>query len=322
LIEEIMAGLYRIEVPLPRSPLKYLNCYVIKGDGRHLIVDTGMNRPECRSVLETALKALNADPARTDFFLTHFHSDHVGLISEMKTPSSRAFLSAPDAAVITNPAHWDTMAGVARMNGFPEEALDEALRRHPGRKYLFRGTPEFHPLKEGDEVRIGPYGFRCIETPGHTPGHLCLFEPKSKILFSGDHLLEEITPNISRWFGQSDALGEYLESLDKIRAFDIDFVLPGHRAPFRHARKRVDEIKEHHRERNREVLSILESGPGTAYEVASRMSWSIDCEAWDDFPLPQKWFASGEALSHLQYLEGRGLAGRSLLGGKACFHLP
>jgi hypothetical protein len=41
----------------------------------------------------------------------------------------------------------------------------------------------------------------------------------------------------------------------------------------------------------------------TAYEVASRMTWDIKCNSWEEFPLAQKWFATGEAISHLRYLK-------------------
>ena len=54
------------------------------------------------------------------------------------------------------------------------------------------------------------------------------------------------------------------------------------------------------------MLEILNSGARNAYEVASKMSWDIKCDRWEDFPLAQKWFATGEALSHLRYLEEKG----------------
>jgi hypothetical protein len=47
-------------------------------------------------------------------------------------------------------------------------------------------------------------------------------------------------------------------------------------------------------------------GPLTAYEIASRMTWDIRCDSWEAFPLAQKWFATGEAISHLRYLKEEG----------------
>ena len=44
----------------------------------------------------------------------------------------------------------------------------------------------------------------------------------------------------------------------------------------------------------------------TAYEIASHMTWHIRARSWDDFPISQKWFAVGEILAHLRYLENTG----------------
>ena len=66
---------------------------------------------------------------------------------------------------------------------------------------------------------------------------------------------------------------------------------------------RNQELKKHHASRLDEVLAILDNGTMSAYKVASQMTWDIDCERWDQFPVAQKWFATGEALAHLRYLE-------------------
>ncbi|MBP1707530.1 MAG: beta-lactamase domain protein [Chloroflexi bacterium] len=67
--EMMLPNLYRIEIPLPKNPLKALNSYLIKGDGRFLIIDTGMNREECQNAMFTALEELKVDLKKTDFIL-------------------------------------------------------------------------------------------------------------------------------------------------------------------------------------------------------------------------------------------------------------
>ena len=63
-------------------------------------------------------------------------------------------------------------------------------------------------------------------------------------------------------------------------------------------------MKNHHFRRLEEVVTILENrSPQHAFEVASRMSWDLTAKTWEDFPLAQKWFATGEAISHLRRLE-------------------
>ena len=319
--EEIFPNLFRGEIPLPANPLKAINSYVIRGNGRFLMIDTGMNRPECMEAMEVYLKTLQVDLKRTDFFITHLHADHLGLVSELVHGSSKVYFNYPDAEIIRDPNNWQKMADTARINGFPESDIQSAISKHPGRRYHARPNFELTLLREGDKVDIGDYSFRCVETPGHTRGHMCLYEPDKKIFFSGDHILESITPNISLWSEDEDPLQSYLQSLDKIYDYDIAHVLPGHRQPFAHHRRRIDELKKHHDIRNEEIVSILKAGKQTAYEVASHMTWDIDCDRWEDFPLPQQWFAGGEALAHLQYLQGKRRVRREFQNGKAFFSL-
>jgi glyoxylase-like metal-dependent hydrolase (beta-lactamase superfamily II) len=281
------------------------------------MVDTGMNRPECVEVMRASLGELGVDLDRTDFFITHAHSDHVGLVSKLKTGPSKVFLHPADAEIICDPNLWADLARAARTHGFPEP--DAAVEKHPGRRYLFSGRPEFTPLREGDPLSIGRYVFRCVETPGHTPGHMCLYEPEARIFFSGDHILDSITPNISGWGPEPNSLADFLASLEKIAAYDILLILPGHRNPISDHRRRIEELKDHHRIRAQEVADILGRDAQTAYQVASRMTWDISYSRWEDFPVPQQWFATGEALAHLLYLERAGKIIRSWKDGTAYF---
>jgi hypothetical protein len=102
---------------------------------------------------------------------------------------------------------------------------------------------------------------------------------------------------------------------------EIDLVLPGHRRIITDHRKRIAELKEHHKTRLEEVLSILADHPQTAFEVASQMTWELDADSWDDFPRAQKWFATGEAIAHLRYLQRKDLIVRKDLNGTTAFTL-
>jgi len=321
MIEEVWLNIFRMEIPLPANPLKAINSYVVRGGNKFLIIDTGMNRPECLEAMQSSLRKLGVDLQQADFFITHVHADHFGLVSELVKDPSKVYFNHPDAEIVKDPNHWDKLAVSAALNGFPVADLQTAIQRHPGHKFHARGPLDLCLLKEGDVIPIGDYAFRCVETPGHTKGHMCLYDPKTKIFFSGDHILGDITPNIALWSDNYDPLQQYLESLDKIDAYDINMVLPGHRSLLHHHRQRIAELKKHHEVRAKEVLSILEKGKQNAYQVASQMTWDIDCDAWEDFPLPQKWFASGETLAHLQYLQGQGRVKRELREEKAWFSL-
>jgi len=152
-------------------------------------------------------------------------------------------------------------------------------------------------------------------------GRTCLYEPDKKILVAGDHILIDITPNIQCWTDDQNPLQNYLASLDKVDNMEIELVLPGHRRLITDHKRRIAELKEHHKARLAEVLSILADIQLTAFEVASRMSWDLDCDSWEGFPRPQKWFATGEAIAHLRYLERKTLILRKDEDGVTVFTL-
>ena len=305
--EEILANLYRIEIPLPRSPLKALNSYVIKDTERNLIIDTGWNQEECMEAMQAGLSELGVDLRRTDFFITHLHADHFGLLSNLVTDTSKIYFNEPDAGRFRAGFRWDDFAHFARLNGYPESELQASLQSHPGFKFRPNSDLVFSILKEGATIRFGDYVFKCIETPGHTSGHMCLYEPNRKVFVAGDHILNDITPNIQLWSDDRNPLEEYFDSLDKVSKLDIELVLPGHRTLFRNCRERIQELKQHHQKRLDEIISILEKGDMDAFRVASEMSWDILCDSWDLFPVSQKWFATGEAIAHLKYLKEKGI---------------
>ncbi|MCJ7670376.1 MAG: MBL fold metallo-hydrolase [Dehalococcoidia bacterium] len=311
MFEEILPGLYRIKVPLPGSPLKATNSYVIKGTERSLIIDTGWNREDCMTALVSGLKECGVDFRQADFFITHMHADHAGLVSTLAGEEARIYFGWADAEIIktATPEHWEKQIDFARKCGFPGEELERAIGSHPGRRYSPSNSLNLCVSKDGDTISIGDYLFECIETPGHTEGHICLYEPSKKIFICGDHILVDITPNITLSSEERNSLKEYLMSLDKVYDLDVELVLPGHRSIFRDQKERIRELKQHHQTRLKEVISILGKGKQNAFQIASQMTWDISYKSWDLFPPAQKWFAFGEALAHLKYLEEEGKVG-------------
>lgn len=306
MFEKILPDLYRIIIPLPNSPLKDLNSYVIKSADRNLIIDTGFNRGVCFEAMEEGLRELEIDLSRTDFMLTHMHSDHTGLVSRLFTDSSKVYFSRIDSEVFNEHIDWQAMLDYALHNGFQLDELMKAVESHPGLKYRPKKIPQFTLLDDGSIIKIGNYKLKCLLTPGHTEGHICLYDEEKQILFSGDHILYDITPHIESWSYEVNSLKNYLESLDRVRDLPVKLVLPGHRNFFTDLKGRIDELKKHHEIRTQEVLEVLSEKTMSAYDIAAGMTWDIDCESWEQFPVTQKWFAVGEAIAHLLYLESQG----------------
>ncbi|MDX9871485.1 MAG: MBL fold metallo-hydrolase [Clostridia bacterium] len=302
---ELLPNLFKIEVPLPGTPLKRLNSYFIKGQDKHLMIDTGFNHPESREAVTAALQELNVTPADCDFYITHQHADHSGGVAYLATPTSNVYCSQHDADEITRYIkgnYWELLGYQQRSYGFPPDILQETINNHPANKKGASCEVAFTTVGEGDRIEVGGYKFRVLLTPGHTLGHTCLYDKEKKLLISGDHILGDITPHITVWPLMVNSLERYLESLDKIAKFDIELTLPGHRSPITDCKKRIQELKLHHERRLAEALEIVAEGSCTAYQAAQHMTWDLTYASFEEFPFPQKWFATGETAAHLEWL--------------------
>ncbi len=303
-VREIRPNIYAIGVPLPKTPLKMTNAYLLRGD-RDLLVDTGFNHPTCLDALRESLAGLDVDMARTDVFLTHLHSDHCGLVQRLATPTTRIFISEPDGMVVKqgqNAGFWDAFKQFYVFTGLQAGGHVTEVSQHPGFAYAPEAADNYTYVTDGDILEVGEFRLRCVLTKGHTRGHICLYEPTLKLLFSGDHILGSITPNITQTGFDHDALGEFLHSLDLVDSLDIDLVLPGHRKAIDDSRARTAELRRHHERRLAETLDIVAGGWVNSVDVARKMQWSLTIREWDDYPPAQKLFSAGEALAHLHHL--------------------
>lgn len=321
--ERITENLWRLDIPLEGNPLKNLNSYLITGE-RSLLIDTGFRWDSCRTAMERQLEEVGVDREKMDIFVTHLHSDHAGLAPELLRGDGCIFMGRTDGARMPEYGEktaWEEMYREYVENGF-SPAETEALWQNnpaqtaaplPGGSYVF--------LEDGAELTYGGRTLRCILTPGHTPGHMCLYDEGEETLFCGDHILFHITPNICRWPGVEDSLGEYLASLERVDALAVKTVLPAHRTAEHDLHRRVAELKAHHSTRIAEALATVRACPGmTAYDIAGKMAWSIRCRSWAEFPVIQKFFAVGEAMAHLDYLETRGQVARERRGEKIVYY--
>lgn len=316
---EVMENIYRIPVPLPNNPLRELNCYLIRGKDRSLLIDTGFRQEACREALFSGLKELDVHMEDTDILLTHLHSDHTGLLPEVASPNSRVYIDDLDRDWVTGNTRFELERlenESFALSGIPSEMLKIASETHPGR--CFAPDPAFDRythLSTGDVLEVGGYRLEAIQTPGHTPSHLCLWMAEQQTMFTGDHVLFDITPNITRWPNLENSLGCYLKSLKMVREYDVKTALPAHRATG-NFHERVDELLHHHEYRLGECLKVVKAEPGLLpYDIAGRMTWRIRAKNWHDFPIAQKWFAVGECLSHLDLLKEDGLVTEVLEDG-------
>jgi len=310
-IQEILPDIYRIPVPLTGNPLKELNSYVIRGrGGRNLLIDTGFRREDCREAVLSGLKLLGVRMEDTDILLTHLHADHSGNAAELLCEGRKAYIGEIDQiqmekheqAANSRNNHWMKRERFSR-HGVRPDVLKEMFDNAPSRTMAGKeGVIRYTPLKEGQELAAGDYVLKAIHTPGHTPGQMCFAIEGTGAMVLGDHVLFDITPNITDWEGVEDSLGDYLASLDKIDRYEVTIPLPGHRGPG-NFHERIGALKAHHAARLDECYGIVANmDHAQLYEITASMKWRIRAASWEAFPAGQKWFALGECLAHLDHL--------------------
>lgn len=318
--------IYLIQVPYSGgTPIGYTNAYLIVTDERNLLVDTGVSHEASYEVLRSALQDLHVDMARTDVFATHFHIDHLGLVAALAHEDTRVYLSARDEGVFRGRgarSYRGTVKARLAREGFPPDELDELERTDASLipRVEWPMPESFVNLADGDEVRYGGCRMRAVDTPGHTPGHQCLYLPDQKIMFYGDHVLMNSSPNMAPFPDEADSLGDYLRSLDKVAQLPVALACMGHGFvdPRRQAEAmpaRIAWLRQHHQQRLDEILARIDEVPGmTGTELAKSIAWNIPHDTWEEIPIIQRWIIVCETLAHLDHLRGEGRVRREHAG--------
>ena len=299
-------NIYRIRIELPRNPLKNLNIYVLQTPGRSLVIDTGFNNPECHEALWAGISELNLDLSSTALFLTHFHADHIGLVWDFVERGVPVYMGKREYEYSKKINAENIVGGMNvtfTQEGFPGGLQMRHIGESKGRLEIPRPGFPVNVIEDGDDLPMGDLKVQTICTPGHTPGHTVLYLPKQQLLFTGDHILFDITPNISIWPSVPHSLADYLASLKMARKIPVRASFPAHREAGEDFYQRIDQLLEHHRCRLDEIQQTVIDHPGiTAYETAGLIHWSLRGLSWEMFPYNQRWFAMAETLAHLYYL--------------------
>lgn len=306
---EIVPGIYLLKIPIPDNPLGHLNCYVIKGDRGWMMVDTGWNTEEAFKALEDQLGGIGLRLRDINqIVVTHVHPDHYGLAGRIKqlTPARFAFHHWETALIEARYIHYAELQ--ARMSAFlsrygvpPELTRQLQTASQPMLPFVTVAFPD-DVLYGVETLDLSPFHFRVLWTPGHSPGHICLYEAERHILLAGDHVLPTITPNISLHVQSgSNPLGDYVNSLRLLRRLPVDIVLPAHEHAFHDLKGRIAQIIEHHIERSTVILKFIGREPKTAYQVAEVIPWNVP-DGFTGLSVWHKRSAVTEALAHLESL--------------------
>lgn len=303
----------RVRSPLP-FPLRWVNAYLVPepslAGGGFTLLDPGLRTAESIELWESVLAELGLTFADIrQIVLTHYHPDHYGLAGWFQEQTgaevylSRAGMELADALWGDGRVESGlTPLSQRLLSLFLDSGLPEALTASMERHMLSFGElvspkPRVTELPLAGDFRLAGQPFRLLHTPGHAVGHVCLYHRDSSVLFCGDHVLPQITPNVSYIPGfEENPLHAYLSSLREIGELTTSHVFPGHRDPFSDAAGRAADIVEHHRLRLEQIRTILADAPNlTPYELNVQLFG-------DKLSMHQLRFALSETIAHLVYL--------------------
>lgn len=323
-------GVWRVEVPVPFPQTGgSANVYLVEAPGNGLILfDAGLGTPEAEQALADGFRRVGKrfeDVER--IVLSHGHIDHFGAartIIERRGAEVPVHVHPLDAAMVTAggsyyEGRWELYATHYRKLGVPEDAIRGAVRLASRGRRMARPVESLQPVDQGQRFQAGAGELVVHHMPGHTPGMVCLHAPETGLFFSGDHLLEKISPNPLLELGPSGEedffrpLVRHLESLDRLAALDVSLVLPGHGAPFTGHRQVIGRLRQLVLRRQERVVEVLRGGPSTAYDLAQAL-----------FPratVDELYFTLSEAAAHLELLEQDGRVSRNVEAGRYLFRL-
>lgn len=234
------------------------NTYLV-GEAELAVIDPG---PAIDSHLE---RILAAGAGRIRWILaTHTHMDH--------SPATAALKAATGATVLGRPAP----AGSNQDQGFAPDRV----------------------LSHGERLAVEDLSLRAIHTPGHASNHLCYLLEETKMLFTGDHVMQGSTVVINPPDGDMRA---YLASLQKLLEEDIAIIAPGHGYLIGAPHKEVRRLVAHRLAREAKVTTALaRRGAATIEELLP--------EVYDDVPARLHPVAARSLLAHLEKLVAEGRA--------------
>ena len=278
-------GVKRLAIPIPfRAAGGPVNVYLIdNADGSLTLFDSGLGTDEARADLVRGF----AEAGRrleevTRILVSHGHIDHYGAAKFVVGRSgAKVFVHPLDASKVTASGRWVEQLEVYRAYflklGVPEDFITSMAKMAGDTERYAERVDAVEPLADGQRFTFARFEAEVLHLPGHTPGLVCLHLAKEKILFADDHALARVSPNP---LIELDARGEahkfqslvsYIASAKKVRELELEWILPGHGAPFRDHRAVLDGLFGFYAKRQEKIVAALTLRPMTACELLAEV---------------------------------------------------
>ncbi len=308
-VHRLADDLVRVRMPLPFA-LDHVNGYLIRDGAGWAVIDTGLNTSPGRATWAQVWEMLAIAPTDiTRILVTHAHPDHLGMAGWLQSVSHAPVLMSirtqeAMARIWEAPVEsWRAETELyLRRNGLDPTWTERVLAHMADLRSQVHPLPQtILPVRPGDVLEIGRRRFRLLAAEGHADDQVLFYEERERLLWVGDQVLLEITPNIGTWPATPpDPLGRYLASLQELAPLPVALALPGHRAPVLRFPERIAELQTHHAHRLEAVWQAVDEAGSTTYQVAQRVF------PLESYPIHQVRFAIAETLAHLERLAATG----------------
>lgn len=320
-LRQVADSVWRLSLQMPWSELGLVHCYLFADGSVVDLIDCGLKTPQSLGEVRAAVRQLGGRRARIGrLVVTHIHPDHYGGAGELVgEDGAELYLHRLEVPMVL--VRYREVGGLLQevwdylvVHGVPEAEAEAMKETSLGlRQFVSPAEPTLQ-LDGEEQVLMGGRQLRVLWTPGHSPGHICLYAADSGLLFSGDHLLPDESPNIGLHPQSTpDPLDDYLRGLRAMVQLGPRLILPSHGEPFTDARRRVRQLVAHHRRRKEQICAIAADG---------RSGWEVALQVWGRRDLHSMRLALQEGLAHLQSLAHEGRLDKVIDGGRVRWRRP
>ena len=267
-------GVHHIPLELPWSTPGNVNVYLLEENDGYVMIDCGVDGSEYLKLLEMHLNQLGITFNDIKLLVgTHMHIDHIGLSQRLREFDIPFALYKNSIDYLDEYNDWSIrfkdLIRMAKNEYTPVSFIDD-LKSISTPLYAGRLEKPDILLSEG-RVKSIKRSLNVVFTPGHDYSEISLYDEKTKIVFSGDHILPRITPFIPVQNENSNLLKEFLDSLDKVDHLDHEIIAPGHGNIISNPHKRIEQMKLHHQRRSERILGFLKNEDLTGWEISNKL---------------------------------------------------
>ena len=271
--------------PQPYPP----NVFLVRDGNVAALIDSGFGDDDSYDKRIEFLRTLDGVDVKY-IILTHHHYDHSSGAHRMRAATGAQIVVHKDEEALL----LDTSSETGDME-IPEDQKEARAQAKKWREEAAKAVPDIR-VEDNHVFEVGALRLRCIHTPGHTAGHLCILLEGEDLLFAGDNVLGVGTSAIAP--PPHGDMAEYITSLRKMQSFNAKLLAPGHGPTVSDPNRKMTELIEHRQQREDQIASLIAAGRIDIPALLKAIYPELDKRL--------KMMAMGQIISHMYKLQTDG----------------